>query len=365
MNGGTVNGRSAPAPDSRLLELDALRGIAAAVVMVFHYTTQYQELFGHVQPPTLTVPWGRYGVQLFFVISGFVIFLTLTRARSWWDFAANRFSRLYPPYWTCVAITFATLALFPVPGLNVGTGDALVNLTMLEYWFGRPMVDGVYHTLVMELAFYAFVSVLYLVGVLRRVEAWVTLWLGVIFAVNGAVHFGMDTLLVHQMVHTLHLQSPMIRTTLLIEHGHFFFAGVLFYRIKQEGGTALRWLLVIACIVAAWFVRDSAHALALAVSSLLFAAFVTGRLKWISIAPLLFLGEISYPLYLLHQNIGYAMIMRLEKAGFTSQAWLVIPAAVTILQATAVNMAVERPARDWLRRKWKQSSARKVLVPTS
>ncbi len=334
-------------PD-RLRELDALRGIAATIVMWFHYTMQYQELYGHARA-LLNMPAGRYGVQLFFVISGFVIFLTITRAKSFWDFAANRFSRLYPPYWICIGITFVAMLWMPMQDLNVSGKDALFNLTMLQYWLQKPTVDGVYWTLAVELAFYSFVSVLHLTGLLRRVELWVALWLGIIFAVHFAVDSGINI-------------SPMIRTTLMLEHGQFFFAGVLFYRMKTAGFTPLRWGLLAACIAAAWYVRDLPHMLSLLAASALFVAFITGRLGWIAVTPLLFLGDISYPLYLLHQHIGYAVIARMERAGFVAEAWLLVPAALALLLATLVNRLVEKPAREWLRRAWKHSSLRAWLV---
>ncbi len=333
----------------RLAELDALRGVAAFIVMCFHYTTQYGVDFGHVVEPAVSMPFGRYGVQLFFVISGFVIFLTLSRSRSLWDFAANRFSRLYPPYWVCMGLTLAALSLIPLPGLEITSGQALMNLTMLQYWLQTPAVDSVYWTLSVELAFYAFVSGLYLIGWLSKVERWMTLWLLMIFAVRWAD------------LHGIHI-SPLIRTAAMLDHGHFFFAGVLFYLMKTDGFTLPRWLLLLACMVAAWFVRDVPHALALAAASLLFLAFITGRLRWIVVAPLVFLGDISYPLYLLHQNIGYAIISRMEKAGLTSEAWLILPVIVALLLAIGVNRMVEKPARETLRRLWKGSSLRKHLV---
>jgi peptidoglycan/LPS O-acetylase OafA/YrhL len=334
---------------SRLEELDVLRGVAAFIVMCYHYTTQYGVDFGHVVEPAISVPFGRYGVHLFFVISGFVIFLTLSRSRSMWDFAANRFSRLYPPYWVCIGLTIAAMWLIPLPGLEITPVQALMNLTMLQYWLQAPEVDSVYWTLSVELAFYAFVSALHLLGWLSKVERWMTIWLFLIFVVRWADLQGMHI-------------SPLIRTAAMLDHGHFFFAGVLFYLMKTDGFTLLRWLLLLACIVAAWFVRDVPHALALGAASVFFLAFITGRLRWIVVAPLVFLGDISYPLYLLHQNIGYAIISRLEKAGLTSEAWLIIPVIVALSLAIGVNRLVEKPARETLRRLWMNSSLRKRLV---
>lgn len=330
-------------PD-RLQELDALRGIAAAAVMWFHYTVQYQDFFA--QPHAAwSFPAGRYGVQLFFVISGFVIFLSLSRDTSLWDFAAKRFSRLYPAYWTCVAITFAIMLANPLPGINVSALDALLNLSMINYWLLVPHVDGAYWTLAVELAFYAFVSALHLIGWLRHAERWIAIWLTLILLVRWGDLNG------------FHI-SPIIRTTFLLDHGHFFFSDVLFYRMKFEGFTSIRWLLLAVCVLAAWYVRDTAHAAALLVSSVLFLAFITGSLRWIVLPPIIFLGEISYPLYLLHQNIGYVIITRLQNAGLTSVAWLLIPVVVSLILGTLVHHLVEKPAREWLRRNWKISMLR-------
>ena len=79
---------------TRINELDALRGIAAFMVLLFHYTSRYGSLYSQEQ--LFSVPWGQYGVQLFFITSGFVIYLTLEKTRKPMDFIVSRFSRLYP-----------------------------------------------------------------------------------------------------------------------------------------------------------------------------------------------------------------------------------------------------------------------------
>ena len=82
--------------EGRLQELDALRGLAALVVVLFHYTSRYDVVFGHNSAPLVSAPWGHFGVNLFFGISGFVIFMTLGRTQTPADFIVSRFSRLYP-----------------------------------------------------------------------------------------------------------------------------------------------------------------------------------------------------------------------------------------------------------------------------
>jgi peptidoglycan/LPS O-acetylase OafA/YrhL len=74
----------------RFAELDALRGIAALMVVLYHYTTKYQELYGHTGATLIDLRAGRNGVQLFFAISGFVIFMTLERTKKPLDFIVHQ-----------------------------------------------------------------------------------------------------------------------------------------------------------------------------------------------------------------------------------------------------------------------------------
>src|SRR4051812_39368993 len=88
----------------RYEELDALRGIASLMVVFFHYT------MGRPQADVGFVL-GTTGVDLFFIISGFVIFMSLNKITRSTDFIINRVSRLYPTYWTAVTFTFVILLL--------------------------------------------------------------------------------------------------------------------------------------------------------------------------------------------------------------------------------------------------------------
>src|ERR1044072_9360250 len=92
-------------PSSRIKELDALRGIAALMVVFFHYT------FWRPQAK-LGFNLGTTGVDLFFMISGFVIFMSLLHINQSKEFVINRISRLYPGYWACVTFTFIALSVY-------------------------------------------------------------------------------------------------------------------------------------------------------------------------------------------------------------------------------------------------------------
>jgi peptidoglycan/LPS O-acetylase OafA/YrhL len=83
-------------------------------------------------------------VNLFFIISGFVIFMTLNATKRPMDFLVGRFSRLFPTYWAAIAVTFLITAVLGLPGRTVSAVEALANFIMLHGWFGIPHVDGVY-----------------------------------------------------------------------------------------------------------------------------------------------------------------------------------------------------------------------------
>jgi peptidoglycan/LPS O-acetylase OafA/YrhL len=107
---------------------------------------------------------GHYGVNLFFIVSGYVIFMTLHRTREPMDFVVSRFSRLYPAYWVAVGLTFAVTALLGLPGKEVSFGQALGNLLMFHGLLGVPDVDNVYWTLQVELLFYAGMFTVHAMG---------------------------------------------------------------------------------------------------------------------------------------------------------------------------------------------------------
>lgn len=139
---------------NRLTEIDALRGLTAIAVVLFHYTTRYMGLYKFDTPPTVLFPYGHYGVNLFLFISGFVIFMTLEKTRKPMDFVVSRFNLLFTVYWVAIFITLTVTHALGRPGKLVDFGSAVANMLMFQNLFRVPHVDGVYWTLEVELLFY-------------------------------------------------------------------------------------------------------------------------------------------------------------------------------------------------------------------
>ena len=154
-------------PRERIPGLDVLRGLAAAAVLAFHYTSRFGTIFGHPTAPWILLPWGQHGVEVFFVISGFAIELSLESSSTARDFLVSRALRLYPTFWAALAVTFTVVGVFGLPERAASPLDALLNLSMIPASLGAKVVDGVYWTLERELRFYGLILLLLVLG-LRR-----------------------------------------------------------------------------------------------------------------------------------------------------------------------------------------------------
>ncbi|MEO0406618.1 MAG: acyltransferase, partial [Cyanobacteria bacterium P01_A01_bin.135] len=319
---------------ARIEALDALRGLGCLGVLFYHYTTRYDQIYGHPAPLPLSIPAGRYGVLLFFMISGFVILMSLERTPTILEFAVKRLARLYPAYWAAIALTFSAVATFGLPGREVKLSVALLNGLMFHPLLRVANVDGVYWTLMVELIFYVLMAGLYLLRALPKVEWAMALWL----LVNTLENFN------------LLIEVPEVAERwLILPYAHLFVMGIVFYRLRQQGSSWLRYGLLAASLAYHLSVAPEPDKL---VAVLLFmgAFFLinAGRLEAISVPPLLWLGAISYPLYLLHQNIGYIVIRALEGWGVLPAVSVGVATGVAIALAAVVTAMVERPGGQWV-----------------
>ena len=134
--------------NDRLLALDSLRAIAALAVLFYHYTSGYEHVVGpHIQPVP-SVEFGYLGVDLFFVISGFVIAWTLQRSSSLADFAFGRVARLYPAYLAGAAITGIVIFGFGFNPTHIQTSDVAWNTVIgLPQLVNAQNLDASYWTL--------------------------------------------------------------------------------------------------------------------------------------------------------------------------------------------------------------------------
>ncbi len=309
-------------------------------VVLYHYFFRYNEIYGH---PNLAVDWayfGKDGVPLFFLISGFVIYWTLHRGQKPLDFWVARFSRLYPVYWGALAITFSVVSFWGLAGREVAFRDAMQNLLMFHEYLGVPHVDGVYWTLTVELSFYVLIFAIYLCRQLRVGEQWLSLL--IVLSLLKTVGF---------------IVIPDVVAKLLItDYIMFFVGGMCFFKIHKglaSGMTVFILLLSLVSTILIFSIRDF---LVFSVLYVLFYVSISGWLAFLRSRLLVSLGTLSYSLYLIHQNIGYVIINRFYRWNFNPNLGICLAFAISFLLAYGLTHYLEKPAVKMVRRVYLQQA---------
>jgi peptidoglycan/LPS O-acetylase OafA/YrhL len=293
---------------NRISELDALRGFAALFVVLFHFTIESPYSRGACR-------FGVTGVDLFFMISGFVIFMTLNKCEHGKDFIISRITRLYPTYWTCVTFTFLLLfiqCILSGPKLGLLAYWLLkygANMTMIQHYLSMPDIDGPYWTMIVELVFYIFMWALFKLKKLDKIQ-----WIGALFLIAELVYH-----------YVLKVKYPIVFLSIsnafpLINHFPLFFAGILFFMIWSSRQNQFTYILLVCCFFVQWalftdggrsrgVVTYPEYTWVLAVYFVLFSLFVLKHLNFLVNPVTLFLGAISYPLYLIHQTLSIRFLL--------------------------------------------------------
>lgn len=332
----------------RFRELDGLRGLAVLVVLAGHYVTSVEVFYPSLAPSPVPIEDGRFGVQLFFLISGYVILLTATRSQRPSDFVIARVSRLYPAYWVALVVSLLVIALSPPGPFSYPPSEALINVTMLQRFLLVDDIDPVYWTLAIELSFYfAMIALLIAVrgrltdAVVRRFSlGWVAL----------AVVVGMWF---HDR--PVDFVTKVALNVTNAEYAPLFCAGMMFYLSRRDG--RLEPLSIVfsggAALVAA-LLHSPREGLAIAIVCLFFAAIVVRpETRWLASGPLNQLGRISYSMYLLHTIPGFTLIVYgtplIGRVPATVLAVIVVTVLALISQRY-VETDVSRAFRRWLTR---------------
>lgn len=300
----------------RFHEIDLLRFLAAFAVLLFHYTYRgwssdnmsdvaFMEL-GHF------FKYGYLGVHLFFIISGFVILMTAIN-KDIAGFSISRLTRLYPAFWFAVSLTAIISLWIGGSRYQVDLKQYFINLTMLHRFIDVPSVDGVYWSLVVELKFYFLIFMLILIRQIKNIHVYLGLWLTASIFI---FHYG-------------HIR--FLGAFLFPEWSSYFIAGATFFLIRLQGINAYK----IALLLGAYYLSlqtlyvelngtgtthptpvDTYYIVAgfVTLFYLVFLGIAFNKTKFINRPGFILLGALTYPLYLIHQNIGFMLFNLLHES---------------------------------------------------
>ena len=329
-------------PTGRVNEIDLLRFFAALSVVFFHYSFRgYAADNMSVMPYPMLASVSKYGylgVKLFFMISGFVILMTAASGNLR-NFIISRVVRLYPTFWACCTLTFAVIITFGAPRYYASINQYLVNMTMLSGVFDVSSIDGAYWSIFIELQFYTLVTIILIIGKIHQAETLLLLWLVASVAL---------------VIHPIWKLNQLLLTS----NSANFIAGATYYLIWSKGPSLIRVAIVTVSWWLAVFQSTSIYELGwfenyynTSMSSYITAAIITAffaimmlislrrtglfaRIRWT------LLGALTYPLYLIHQTIGYIVFNASYPAYNTHLIfWGTLVAA--LVSAYAVHIFIE------------------------
>jgi peptidoglycan/LPS O-acetylase OafA/YrhL len=325
-----------------------MRFAAALAVTCYHFVSSYPSAADGAQPvmavATSFTRYGYLGVELFFMISGFVI-LWSSLGRDVLAFAISRVSRLYPSFWVSLVFSMLCITLLARVAPSIGTTPLnlrtiLANATMMPAPLKAPLIEGIYWTLEIEIRFYALIVLALLCRQMKRIEAWLCLWLAAsVIAQTFEVPW-------------------VVKYLTLAPYGPFFIAGCVFYLVFARGMTVLRGVMLAVCAVSCGCAASSNRAdfitpdaiSAFVVPALTTAFFVIFLLLTLRRGPrgemavARRLGELTYPLYLTHASLG-VLVYALLRPQIGIAAALAIMFALAFLVAWVITVTVDIPAR--------------------
>jgi len=313
----------------RLLNVDYLRGFAAFAVLFFHTTNTVENY------PTISIirnigEFGRLGVDIFFIISGFIIpySMKISEYRFGSDtgiFFAKRLARVEPTYLASIIFTVLMGCLvnwyYQKELYAYSIGQILSHLFYLTNFLGYEWINPVYWTLAIEFQFYITLALIYPL-------LFHSIWRNILFLLSA--------------IATLTMNELFIGT--LIEYIPFFAIGVIACLLKFEALIFKRALVFLGVFFLLILIKFGLTALLF--SLLTFVSLISSvNIKQFRL--LRFLGLISYSIYLFHYPIVEKLVRIGKIAGYSAWSQLIvlfISIALSILVAWVVFIFIERPS---------------------
>ena len=333
----------------RIKYLDGLRGIAILLVIVYHAfggngyngVIHYGDSFSDV----LFFKFGYLGVQLFFLISGFVILMTLEKSKSFIHFMYKRWLRLFPAMLIATILMYTTARIFYeppagipnvysiIPGLLFINPNVLEKITNIHF----PIMEGAFWSLYVEMFFYIVFGLSYFLFKERR--AIILLFCLFLYSVIGLFY--------------------PLKLSMLFIHFGWFTVGCLSYihliknRSQDKVILFLSLVLSLTCLIVSYKVSIDIYKMSFSpieffvyggtIISLFFIPIIFEKSrKIIGNRLFLFIGFISYPLYLIHENFMVSMISKLQIYNIIPEYFLpVFPILLLIFVAYVITKRIE------------------------
>lgn len=318
-----------PKVNERLKNIDLLRGVAIIFVVLFHYTNHYSPEY-LLRTDNWFLPIAKYGwsgVDIFFIVSGYCIALTIVKTSNFVEFSVKRFARIYPAYFFCGISTLIFFSFFDLPGREVSWFTGFMNLIFANFIPGLNFkyIDGIYWALIVELKFYIFFGIIYFI--FKNLNKAIIVWS--IFAII------LNLLLI--------FTEKVLFFSSISPHANLFLIGLMVFNLR--GKNFISYFLISSIALTNIFINERYANYEI---YFLFLIFITILILKINInLKLNFLsriGLISFSWYLLHNAIGIIIIREFNKMGLENYS-IIIAIIITLFFATISFKFIEIPLK--------------------
>ena len=334
---------------SRLQHLDGLRGLAILLVISFHIFSRWPEYLNFVHYTGNIIPfkYGMHGVQLFFMISGYVIFLSMDNCKNMINFLLKRWTRLFPAMLSCTAFIFLySVFIHNRPAGTPNLTDAIPGITFIH----PQLLNSIFHTTInsLEGAFWTL-----------YVEVFFYIFAGFIFFLMGRKIFMIMLFMMLPLYITGELVAPgafeLLFTCTGLHSFGWFYIGCCVYEIKNNNKNpviiASLFITLTLNLLSGYILFKDNYGIGNIIFLLILFIIFIGSFYIPAITTtmknkcLLFFGFISYPLYLIHENLIVALsnslISSFNLSGYFSITSLIPSICIAILFSYFIAKKIE------------------------
>jgi peptidoglycan/LPS O-acetylase OafA/YrhL len=312
--------------------------------------------------------WGWVGVEIFFVISGFVI-ANSANGSTPFRFLRSRMERLYPAVWICATISAVVWLISGAEPMQ----DVIVEyLHTITLWPLGAWVDAPYWTIACEIVFYGLVFLLLLGRSFHRLEK---------FAIAVVIMSSVFWTL-YLVVTLSHTAVPPLLTffvsgagnMLPIYYGPFFGLGMLMWVWRRKGLSTRGLVAVIVALVLGLVETIGINSVSIALDEIYAGSLDVRRFVrpfvWLGAVVILFIssgypasetmapaklralrsiGLATYPLYLLHFALGVWTLRLLTSSGLAALPSFVVVIAFLCALSLVITIHGEPALRGLIR----------------
>ena len=289
-------------------QIEVLRGFLMLMIVFFHYTYRFTQLYGIQTINFLSLnKWGTIGVGGFFIITGYFLVPQNLENYDIKDFLIKKIKRIYPSYVLCITLIFISIKIWGLDGRESNFLDYFLNLSLLNGFIDTRYIDGAHWYISYLIIFYIVIGVILKFN--KKASVFLPIWLiikdifklitvnipqiSIIYKMIGGnyVEFILIGIALKEILKKVTIEKKLLKE---IFRENFIYLLVIFISILQ------------ICIADGKIVT-----IGIILFLLMFLLMLRKKYNVTKYNILYFLGGMSYIIYLIHQNIGYQILLGL------------------------------------------------------